>query len=356
MKTLEDLTPEIKAKISIYKDKCVKDLYSGVEFANYKREDIVEYIEKVYEIVKRKKPVIIIANDPIDYANKFRMLQNEKVLNKVNEAYEKKNDEKNTNNVDYFPEIMSTVSDKYIDKSITVKSHFLFLASTYHRVYLMWYKFIQNEFKIEHNNVDLLNWLYEHGNNNISRCYFTQMYVLVLRMPKYIKRNAVGFHSTDGAAIEWENYKMYYINGRKLSANIFNSILDKKYTFDEFMAETNEDTKAAVITLITEKFGSYELSQFLGATLVNESTITHDSGITETMKLWKTNKTFSFLSDINGNSNQPYAWLELKCPSSGSIYFISTSPHFMTAIESAKFHRPNQVPIELDYNFKQFNN
>ena len=38
MKTLNDLTPEIRSKIQEYKDHCVKDLYSGKEHQEWKIE------------------------------------------------------------------------------------------------------------------------------------------------------------------------------------------------------------------------------------------------------------------------------------------------------------------------------
>jgi hypothetical protein len=302
----------------------------------------------VYEITKRKKPVIIIAADPKDYAKKFRAIHNESVLEEIYNLYtEKISDDTN---------LLELINNTAEDTSIEVKSHYMFLVSTYHRVYLTWYKFIQDEFKISHKNQELLNWLYEKANNNIARCYFTEMYVLVLRMPKYIKRNSVGFHNVDGPAIEWENYGMYYINGRKLSNSIFNAVINKTYKFDDFISEKNEDTKASVITLITEKFGNEELLKFLNASIINEQEIKHTSGHNEIVRIWKTKNRYSFISDINGNMNQPYAWLELKCPTSGSTYLIPTSSHFNDAVECCKFHRPQQIPMELKYDFKSFNN
>jgi hypothetical protein len=350
MKTIDDLTPEIRENIQKYKDLCINDLYSGKEYSNFDRKKTTEYIEKIYSIIKRDKPVIIIANNPNDYKKKFAMLQNEKVQEIVYKIYLKKNNKGNDQiNLD----VLKNIDINY---DIETKSHYLFLCSTYHRVYLMWYKFIQDEFKISHKNEEILNWLYDNSKNNISRCYFTQTYVLVLRMPKYIRRNKIGFHSIDSPAIEWENYGMYYINGRKLPENIFKKIINKEYTFDEFIQLKNEDIKASIISLITEKFGDNELMKFLDAKIIDEVTINHSSGYSEIIKLWNTNEKFSFLSDINGNSNQPYCWLELKCPSTGSTYLISTSGHFKSAIDACKFHRPKEIPMELKYDFNSFNN
>lgn len=356
MKTLDDLTPEIRAKIPEYKSRCVDDLYSGKEYENFDRGMSTRYVEKVYELAGRDKPIVIFADNPTEYKRKFRMLHNPEIEAFVSSLYEKKN--ASTNEDDDFDIEFESLNeaDYEIDNTIPIKSHYLFLCSTYHRVYLMWYKFIQDEFNIDHSNKETLNWLYENANNNISRIYTTEHYVLVLRMPKFIRRNDVGFHSVDGYAIEWEGYGMYYINGRKLPAEVFEGVINKTYTFDEFTKEENEDIKASVITLIEEKFGADELMKFLNATIVDEQTIDHTSGHSEVVKLWKTKEKYEFLSDINGVPDQPYAWLELKCPTTGSIYLISTSPHFTDAIECCKFHRPQSIPMELKYDFNNFNN
>jgi len=355
-KTLDDLTPEIRAKIPLYKEKCVKDLYSGVEYDNYNREMLVRYIEKVYEIAKKDKPVIVVADDPIDYARKFKLLHNDKTLEAINTIFLRKNNPEVSVGIEEEEQQVDAILKVGTPEDVEIKSHFLFLISTYHRVYLMWYKFIQDEFGIEHKNKELLDWLYANANNNISRCYFTTMYVLVLRMPRFIRRNSVGFHNIEGPAIEWPNYGMYYVNGRKMTKALYEAVSNKTYTFDEFINETNEDVKANVITLIQEKFGNEELMVFLNATVVDEQQIQHSSGHSETVKIWKTKETFSFLSDIDGNPDQPYAWLELRCPSSGSIYLIPTSPHFKDASEACKFHRPQSIPNELRYDFTTFNN
>lgn len=357
MKTLDDLTPKIRAKIQKYKDRCTIDLYSGIEDANYNREKLVRYIEQVYSLTNRKKPVIIVADDPLQYKRFFTLLQNSN-LKALKTVFNKKNAVENN---DYFDDskienALRTDTTEIAEKDLVSKSHFLFLCSSYHRVYLTWYKFIQDEFKIKHSNENILNWLYENANNNILRTYFTDLFVLVLKMPKKINRNNNNLHNTTQGAIIWNNYSMYYINGRKMPEDIFNKVLNKKLSFEEFIALTNEDIKAGIITMIKENEGDDALMKFLGASIVDEKTINHSSGYNEIVKLWKTNNSFPFLSDINGNSNQPYCWLELTCPTSKSVYLIDSSSHFTDAVEACKFHRPKSIPMELKYDFSDFNN
>lgn len=359
MKTSNDLTPEILEKIPKYKERCTKDLYSGVEAANFDKKKSTAYVEKVYDLAGYKKPVVVFSEDPNHYKERFLKLKNENVQNFVNTIYkEKNNDVTDESKIDELETELENMlnSDIEVDESINVVSQYLFLCSSYHRVYLTWYKFIQDEFKIDHKNKETLDWLYENANNNILRCYFTESYVLVLKMPKRIRRNDNGFHSTTEAAIEWDNYKIYYINGRKMEPEIFNKTLNKELTFEEFLAIENEDNKANIISMVKENEGNEGLMEFLNAEVVSEEEIKHSSGHVEIAKLWKTKQSFEFLADLDGNMNQPYAWLELTCPSSGSVYLIDTSAHFTKATDACKFHRPQTVPTSLKYDFEEFNN
>lgn len=344
MKTLNDLTLEIKNKIPVYREKCIKDLYSGKEFNSFNKEMSEAYIDKIYEISKFQKPIVIFAKDPKDYKIKQQELQNTENLQKIYKLYLKKNN---------LPAADDTIfeNQKFINKS-----HYLFLCSSYHRVYLTWYKFIQDEFKIDHKNKEILDWLYENANNNISRCFFTKIYVLVLRMPKRIFRNTIGFHNISEGAIQWENYSMYYINGRRLPEDLFKKTVNNTLTFDEFIQITDENLKGSIITLMKERFGNEYLMNFLNAVVVDEKEIKHSSGYSETVRLFKTKQQYPILINMLGENNQPYAWLELKCPSTNSIFLIDTSAHFTDAIEACKFHRPQQIPSELKYDFNSFNN
>ena len=226
----------------------------------------------------------------------------------------------------------------------------------YARVYFMWYKFIQDEFNLKTSKGEDLDWFHQNSINNISRCYFTKGYVLVLKTPDRIRRNATSLHSTNSPAIDYKGYGMYYVNGRRLEKDMFEKCLHSKLSFEEFLAIDNEDVKACIITMIKENRGNEGLLEFLGAECVDSRKIVHNSGHLEEVKLFKTKDKYEFLQDRYGNFNQPYAWTQMQCPSTGQTYLIDTSADFTDAIESMKFHRPEPVPFELDYNFSIFNN
>lgn len=350
-KTLKDFTPEIRAKIKGYKERCTKDLYSGKEAKEFNREKSVEYIEKVYSLAKQKyKPVVIFAKNPKQYKVFFELLQKNHHI--TDEAFFKKN------NLKLKPSIKEINYDiKEELKANKIRSHWLTECCVYSRVYFSWYYFIHKEFNLPlKTKANDLKYLYENSLNSISRCYYTKKYCLVLLAPKEITRNATHLHSTTKAAITWGDVGMYYVNGRRIEAKMFEKVLRNKLTFNNFIKINNEDLKAAIVTMIKENKGNDELLKFLNADCVDEREIKHDSGHIEVVKLYKTKEKYSFLQDAKGNFNQPYAWTEMKCPSTGQSYLIDTSAHFNNVMDSIKFHRPEGVPITLDYNFTQFNN
>ena len=176
-------------------------------------------------------------------------------------------------------------------------------------------------------------------------------------MPQQIKRNNIGFHdTTKHGAIIYKDNPTYYINGRKMPKWIFDDYFSKRLTFDKFINEKNEDIKGGIITLIKENEGNIGLLKFLRAKECDKKTIVHTSGHIEEIILYKTTERYVFLQDKNGNNNQCYAWIGMKCPSTGQEYLIDTSAHFDNAIDAMKFSRPSQIPMELEYNYSHFNN
>ena len=183
-------------------------------------------------------------------------------------------------------------------------------------------------------------------------------YCFVSKLPNYIKRNSTNqMHSTTTSAIKYnDGYELFFVNGRSIEKSIFERTLRDDISFDEFVKIDNEDIKAGIVTIIKENKGNDGLLKFLNAEMVDEQTLVHENGRLEVTKLYKTKEKYSFLCDVNENFNQPYAWTSFSCPSTGQQYLIDTSAHFTSALESIKFHRPNGIPNELEYNWNQFAN
>lgn len=360
MRTLKDFTPEIRAKVKGYISRAKDDLYSGVEAQNWKKEYTVEYVDRIYTYSKKDVPVVIVANSPGEYVKFYDLIFNKKSDKTIFKHIKTILNEKRINgksNLEYQIEELLRSQNWENKGNVSAKFDNLFLASEYSRVYLMWYRFIHKEFDIPFSKSDDLEWFYSHVNNaSISRCYFTSEICLVLRMPSKIIRNEIGFHSAHEPAIQFaDGYKKYYLNGRAVPEWVFDNYENGTLTFEMFNSQENEDIKAAIITLIKEREGNEGLIKFLDVELVDEQVVHHENGYSEILKIWKTKNTYSFLVDRYGNGNQPYAFIEMICPSTKQTYLIDTCPTFTDAVECAKWHRPKAVPESVSYIWQSAN-
>ena len=89
----------------------------------------------------------------------------------------------------------------------------------------------------------------------------------------------------------------------------------------------------------------------LDAVVIDEQIINHPNNYTEKIRILHSKQKYSFLQNSKGELDQSYAWIEMTCPSTGSVYLIDTCPTFTNALECAKWHRPNEIPVELEYSW-----
>lgn len=371
MKTLEDLTPEIRAKMEVYKRECVEDLYSGKEWRDYDPKNTEIYVDYVYGMAAQIKPVVIIANDPTEYKLYYNLLFNDefeenkcaKLHENIDRLFNLKNGKPNQAKADDLQNQINRFlqSNKKIvnrDNAIEAKNNFLFVCSEYARVYLMWYYFISKEFDMKlSKNQEHLEWLYEHvKQSSVSRAFFCDKVCLVLRMPSRIIRNNIGFHSVYEPAIQFgPDFSLYYINGRRVDEEIFKNYEAGTLTFEMFQKEQNEDVRASIATLIIEREGHEGFMRFLGARVIASSVIKHAGDYTETIRLFRTSQKYPEAQNSKGDINQPYAWVEFTCPSTGQVYCIPTCPTLNDAVAAAKFCRPSNVPYSLPYVWQSAN-
>ena len=383
MKTLDDLTPEIEARIPLYKERVLKGLCNGTEYKTNKLSDTIKYVHKIYELSDNDKPLVILAKNPKEYKLLFTLLPyilSSKTLTLDSKLYDKLYDRLgdllpetmeslnesmvsilNANNLDILTEKKdNSINDydaiiKELSSSLN-RSSWGWYCSIYSRIYLTWFKFIQDEFKIEHDKMEILDELYGLINKTfISRCYFTSKFVLVLKTPKTIEFNEDNvLHNVNGPSYNFDgdDNNFYHVNGREVPMKYITEDITKEM----FLNETNEDLKACMITIIKERDGNEGLLKFLNAELIDEQKLAHYDGYDEIIKLYKTKESYNFLQDRYGNFNQKYCWTEITCPSTNSVYLIDNSADFTDALVALKFLRPSFVPEELSYVWENFAN
>lgn len=169
-----------------------------------------------------------------------------------------------------------------------------------------------------------------------------QYAVIICEKPIFCKKNDKGMHCIDGPAVKWrDGYEQYHINGRRIEKDWAKKCLSGQLTQKEFLTEGNDEKRSAAYLLLGEE----KMMKLLEAQLVDEVLITHENGESETVGYYKTKKA------LNTFKKKPYAWRKVVCPSTGTSYLTPTNPDLKSAIDVAKFHRPNFVPQNIPYSW-----
>jgi len=191
----------------------------------------------------------------------------------------------------------------------------------------MWYKFIQDEFKLNTKKENDLNWLYENVNkSNIAKCFLCKRVVLVLRMPKKIHFKNSRLHNAESSAIQYDNQEMYFIEGVKITKPLFEKLQSKKYTIQDFTKESNEEIKSACIGYLQEVHGDEYIINFFREylkeidTFVDKKEEKYLKGTTGGMNVGVYTL---FKGSVN---NIDIAYVRCYCPSTDRMFFLGVQP------------------------------
>jgi DNA-binding FadR family transcriptional regulator len=245
--------------------------------------------------------------------------------------------------------------DKYNDD-------YLFTLNVYSDAYYSWFEFMRREFKLALSiNDDFQKCFTLQRESGIYSAIFSEALCVISKYPKKVHRNESGeLHNTKDCAVEWGSFSPQtvfdgqYVNGRSIEKKWFDKA-NSSLSLEEFNSINNEDIRAGIVSIIKENKGDQGLMEFLGAIEIDQSLVNHKNGYKETLRLYKTKYRFIEACDRNGNTNKPYAWINMTCPSTGQSYLISTCPEFNNAVECAKWHRPEVVPSTLPYFWQSAN-
>lgn len=164
--------------------------------------------------------------------------------------------------------------------------------------------------------------------------------IIICEKPVVCLKNDKGLHCTTGPAIRWrDGYSQYYINGRNIKKDWYKKCLSGELTQQEFLSEENDEKRSAAYMIIGEE----KIMKLLDAQLIDSVDIEHLNGEKETIEYFRTK------GKLNKFKNEAYAWRKVTCPSTGTVYITPTDPKLKTAMDVAKFHRPDFVPNNIDY-------
>jgi len=317
MSKIEKLTPEQEAKLDTQREKWLSKIFNYEFYNNHDQKRTEIAMKRLYKFCDLDEPEVFLLDSPMACQVEInRLLGNEK---KVYEPF-----------------------SAYINADDTS--------------WLSFYEYFLDNFDFMEEHRENFNMISECVSNSYLQIQMDKV-CLVSKYPNKISRNSnKDLHCTTGYAIQFDDgYGQHYVNGRFIEEEIFNecdSLINAKICFHK---NTNEDIRAAIITIIKDNFGNQGLLEMLDAEIIDEKNVNHQNGYEETIRIYRSKTKYSFLQNSKGELNQPYAWIEFTCPSTKSVYLIDTCPTFTDAIECAKWHRPDNVPGSVDYTWYSAN-
>ena len=322
MITIEQFTPEIKAKIPQYIERALEGVFDGGRFKNFNYDIAKKAVDHIYKLCNYDAPEVIVAENP-------------------SEAHKIYYDLLDAEGVEY--------------KRRSHVDMYLFALNVYSDSYYTYYKFIKDEFKIETTGiVNDLDYLYDlQKNSGVYSAIFLHDVCIVSKYPMKIYRDDENrLHKTDGVAVEWNasseetKWDCYFIHGRNVPKDFYLKVLNGNYTKEDFFAETNEELKAAAYEIL----GQERFLTMMEAKMIDDGTFVHANGELETVELYKTDFTLPETDD------NPLMWVKFICPSTGSSYFIDVEPIYSSAVDAAISTSPFYgagIDSPDDYKFDQ---
>jgi len=212
-------------------------------------------------------------------------------------------------------------------KMYEYNSTYLFTSDIYSNVLLAWWDYMFSILKLDADiHEDFIEWRDLFVNSGVYQGIYSQMVCIISKYPVAIHRNSSGLlHNPNGSAVEWEDsWQNHFINGRSLPEWIWQKAANNEITKEIFIKETNSDIKGGIY----EVLGQQKMMELLGAKEIDTRSIVHKNGDIETITLLKTKEKFAEID------NQPFAWVKMTCPSTGTQYLQGVEPHHKNALDA----------------------
>ena len=166
--------------------------------------------------------------------------------------------------------------------------------------------------------------------------YEYESFVFAIQPPIKILRNEQSqMNSIEEMAFEWsDGYGFYYVNGLNLSEKLFIKLKENKYTIDDFLKESNEEVKSAVISFIQQSSGEEGVYRFFSENLKEIDTFVdkkEEKYLQGTVDSMNVGVYTLFKGEIN---NTEVAYVRCYCPSTDRMFFLGVEPNNTNAKDS----------------------
>ncbi len=340
------LNKEQKRNLSVIKDKWLNKIFNYELYNSITNESVSKQMKELYKFCGLKEPKVILVGSPLACqiaVNLFldrnevdkeveKEVENE-IWNEVRKEVEKevwnevRNEVRNEVGNKVWNEVWNEVENKklkYCNFSSYINYSDFGWLSLYE--YFLWNTNILDKYK------DKLNFIIDCVNNSFMSIQLNGL-CIVSKYPRFISRNSnKQLHNINGYAIKFEDgYGQYYFNGININPNLFNKLISKSYTFEEWTNESNEEIKSLVLAFYEEKFGGEFVFRFISKCLKEINTYV-DKKSEEYLKNTVNSMNIGVYTLFKGTiNNTDIAYVRCYCPSTDRMFFLGVNPSYNNA-------------------------
>jgi len=213
---------------------------------------------------------------------------------------------------------------------------------------LAFYEFFNKECNLLGEFEDKLKMIASFVENSFMQIQLDEL-CIVSKYPNYISRNSNNdLHNIESFAIGFaDGYIQHYFNGIFVDSNLFEQLINKHYSFDDWTKESNEEIKSLILAFYEEKFGGAFVYDFLSKHLKEINTYIDKK---EKKYLHNTKgMNVGVYTLFKGNVNKiDIAYVRCYCPSTDRMFFLGVHPDFNNAKDAIA--SLCQIPLKLKDN------
>ena len=354
---IEKLTPEQESKLAFYREKWLNKIFNYELYNSVDEQSVQKQMKELYKFCNLKEPLVVLVDSPMAcqfvplFFNQVEDQVEDQVGNQVwnqvgNQVW---NQVSNQVSNQVWNQVGNQVGNQVSNQVRNQKLNYTQFSS-YIKFsdfgWLSFYEFFLNEFNIIKDFDEKLNSIISFVDSSFMSIQLEEL-CIVSRYPSFISRNSQNqLHNISESAIKFKDgYEQYYFNGIFVKSELFNKLINKLYTFEEFTNEPNEEIKSLVLAFYEEKFGGEFVYRFISKHL---SEIDSYTDIKSEKYLENTTKGMSLgvYTLFNGRINNiDISYVRCYCPSTDRMFFLGVNPE----IKSAKDAIASlcQVPLKL---------
>lgn len=296
-KTLEDLTPEMRARIPDYQNRALEGVMDGGRYQAFNYESAKAAVDWNYKRAGYEPPAeLLVAENP----------------KQQQEMYKKKH--------------LEVYGKPYTETAET----YMFTLNVYSDCLYAWWKFIKTELDITIDGEDEFEECFglQRASNIFSIICDDGGFAVACKYPTEVHHDSqFRLHNAFGQAVKWGvDHPTYYIMGRSIPADLYKKWEEKTYTLEDFARESDEEIKSAFLAFVSERWGNDYI-----ATLFSKDLKEVDTYVDK--------KAPEFLAGTTGSMNigvytlfkgyiagEEVAFVRCYCPSSDRMFYLGVDP------------------------------